>query len=80
MHLQFHNTYWKEVEEKIGNRKTSDLKEALTVLLNLEFKDLWFVQDMGYDMHKELRDFISKQWKKKKDFNILLDKCIKHLK
>ena len=69
MHLHFHNTHWSEIEEKIGKEKTFDLKEALTVLLNIEFKDLWFYMDSGYSLHKELRDFISKIWKEKKDFD-----------
>jgi hypothetical protein len=80
MHIQFHHTYWKEVEKKIGWKKTSDLKEALTILLNLEFRDLWFVPDMGYPNHTKLRQFIAKQWKKEKDFDVLLDKCVKYLK
>ena len=80
MHIQFHNTYWDYVEKQLGKEKTADLKEALTVLLNLEFGDLWFVYDIGYEPHKELRKFIEKQWKKNPDFDILLDKCIKYIK
>jgi len=80
MHIHFHNTYWPEIEKKIGKEKTSDLKEALTVLLNLEFRDLWFVPDIGYSSHKKLREFIRKEWKKKKDFDVLLDKCVEYLK
>lgn len=80
MHIQFHNTYWEDVEKKIGENKTADLKEALTVLLNLEFKDLWFVEDKGYDSHKELRAFIEKEWKQEKDFERLLKKCVEYLK
>jgi hypothetical protein len=80
LHIQFHNLYWNQVENQIGEKKTSDLKEALTVLLNLEFKDLWFVEDKGYEIHKELRKFITDEWKKEKDFRILLDKCINYLK
>ncbi|MCK4647500.1 hypothetical protein KAT24_01055 [Candidatus Pacearchaeota archaeon] len=79
-HIQFHNTYWGEIEEQIGREKTADLKEALTILLNLEFKDLWFVEDRGYDIHKELREFLAIEWKKEKDFEKLLEKCINYLK
>ena len=79
MHLQFHNTYWDEIEKQIGKEKTADLKEALTVLLNLEFKDLWFVEDRGYDVHKELRAFIAEEWRRDKDFEILLKKCVDYL-
>lgn len=81
MHIHLHNTdWWKKVEKEIGNNKTHDLKEALTILLNLEFKDLWFVVDEGYPVHQELRKFIEKEWKKKKDFDKLTDNCIKWVK
>lgn len=80
MHIHFHHNYWKETEKEIGKDKTGDLKEALTVLLNLEFKDLWFVEDQGYPNHDKLREFISEQWKKKKDFKVLLKESIKWIK
>jgi hypothetical protein len=79
-HIQFHKTYWNQVEKEIGKEKTADLKEALTILLNLEFKDLWFVEDKGYDAHKELRNFIATQWEKEKDFDVLMNKCVEYLK
>ncbi len=80
MHLYFHDFYWDKVERQIGEKKTGDLKEALTVLLNLEFKDLWLVNDRGYEEHKELRNFISNTWKEEKDFDRLLERCVNHLK
>ncbi len=80
MHIQFHNTYWEQIEKEIGKEKTADLKEALTVLLNLEFKDLWFVEDRGYESHQKLRNFITEEWKKKRDFDILMKKCVDYLK
>lgn len=76
MHLYFHEFFWDDVEKKLGQKKTGDLKEALTVLLNIEFIDLWLTKDSGYDEHKELREFISKTWKEEKDFETLLDKCV----
>ena len=79
MHLYFHDFYWEKVEEKIGKGRTGDLKEALTVLLNLEFRDLWLFNDNGYEKHKELRRFIFESWKKEKDFDELLKKCIDYL-
>lgn len=80
MHLQFHETYWKKIEKEIGYDKTNDLKESLTVLLNLKFSDLWFAFDRGYEMHKNLRNFIETEWKKKPDFDLLIKKCVEHLK
>ncbi len=80
MHLYFHKFYWDKIEKEVGEEKTADLKEASTILLNLEFKDLWFAEDRGYESHKELRQFIAEEWKKEKDFEKLLDKCVKYLK
>ncbi len=80
MHLYFHKFYWKKVESQIGKEKTSDLKEALTILLNAEFKDLWFFKDEGYKVHKNLREFILSELEKEKDFEKLLEKCINYLK
>jgi len=80
MHLYFHEFYWGLVEDKIGKDKTGDLKEALSVLLNEEFKDLWFDTDYGYEPHKKLREFIVKEWKKEPDFDVLLNKCVAYLK
>jgi len=80
MHIQFHNSkYWEMVISKIGKKNTYALKEALTVLLNLEFKDLWIVEDGGYPAHKELRDFIELKWKENPNFKDLIDSCIKKL-
>ncbi len=80
MHFQFYKYYFDDVEKEIEKEKTEDLKEALTVLLNLEFKDLWFIEDKGYKKHEKLRKFIEKEWKKEPDFEVLLDKCINYLK
>lgn len=80
MHIYFHKFYWNKIESEIGTEKTEYLKEALTVLLNVEFKDLWIISDRGYNSHKELRKFILEEWKKEKDFEKLLDKCTRYLK
>lgn len=80
MHLQFSHYFWKKTAEQINNEKADSLNEALTVLLNLEFRDLWLVEDEGYPMHKELRGFISKEWKKESDFDTLIEKCIEYFK
>ncbi len=81
MHIQFHNSkYWKICEKQLGKEKTHDLKEALTILLNLEFRDLLINEDKGYPDHVELRKFIREQWKKEKNFDILIDESIKWIK
>jgi hypothetical protein len=81
MHIQLHNTdWWERVEKEIGSNKTHDLKEALTILLNLEFSDLWMFREFGYPNHIKLREFISKEWKKEKSFDKLTENCIKWIK
>jgi hypothetical protein len=78
-HLHFHEHFFDNIVNLIGRENTHMLKEALTVLLNVEFKDLWFIEDKGYDSHKELREFIVKQWNEDKDFEKLLNSCIKFI-
>ena len=82
MHLDFHNYDGKDVEKGIGKDKASDIKEALTVLLNFEFQDLWFVDDRGKSSseQQELRDYIAQEWRKDRNYKKLLDKCIKYAK
>jgi hypothetical protein len=81
MHIHLHNTdWWERVKRQIGQEKTHDLKEALTELLNLEFRTLWIVDDKGYPNHIQLREFIKKEWKKEKNFDKLTDNCIKWIK
>ncbi|HNZ52331.1 MAG: hypothetical protein BWY36_00661 [Candidatus Diapherotrites archaeon ADurb.Bin253] len=76
LHIHFHDYYFEDIEKQIGTEKTHDLREALTVLLNLEFKDLLIGFDEGYEQHRELREFIIQEWKKEKNFDKLLEKCI----
>lgn len=76
LHIHFHDYYFEEIEKQIGKDKAHDLREALTVLLNLEFKDLLVGFDEGYGQHKELRNFIVQEWTKEKDFDKLLEKCV----
>ncbi|MEK6917774.1 MAG: hypothetical protein AABW51_02395 [Nanoarchaeota archaeon] len=80
MHLQFSHYFLDKMVAQIGNAKTADLNESLTVLLNLEFEDLWLVEDRGYPSHEKLREFIALEWKKEKDFDVLLEKCVGYLK
>lgn len=81
MHIHLHRIdWWKKVENELGREKTNDLKEALTVLLNLEFEDLWIAEDKGYPNHEKLRKYISQQWKKRKDFDKLTGNCIVWIK
>ena len=60
-----------EQEEKLGKQKYNDMKESLTVLLNVECEDLLpeGVNDTGYSQHQGMREKILEYWKK--DRNIV---------
>lgn len=73
MHELWHFYTWYKFgiteEQKLGKQKYNDLKEALTVLLNLECGELFpeSLSDKGYPQHQELRREIMKFWKGEKD-------------
>lgn len=79
-HFQFHAYYWDSVAKEIGDEKTGHLKEALTVLINLDFSDLFSEVDRGYPIHFALREFITQEWKKEPSFKKLIQSCIQYLK
>lgn len=64
---------------KIDAAQYNDIKESLTVLLNIEFRDLMGdAIDNGYPQHQQMRATIEEEWRKSKDirkvFNNFLDK------
>lgn len=77
MHELWHFYTWyglgADQVEKLGAQKYGELKEALTVLLNVECKDLLpeEVEDSGYSQHKELREKILQYWEKDSDIKRL---------
>jgi len=73
MHELWHFYTWQrfgsDYEARLGKQKYNDIKEALTVLLNIECAGLLpeGVTDIGYPQHKELREKIVAIWKDTKD-------------
>lgn len=81
MHELWHFYTWYKFgsyEEKIGKQRYNDAKEALTVLINVECKDLLpeGKEDRGYVQHKELRDKILQLWSENKDIEKLWDNIV----
>jgi hypothetical protein len=82
MHELWHFYTWYKFgtkwEEKLGKEKYNDIKESLTVLLNVECKDLLSEgkEDIGYPQHKEMREEILKIWGEEKDIEKLWNKII----
>jgi hypothetical protein len=80
MHLFFHVYFWGYCKKNgLGESQIKDIKEAFTVLINEEFKNLGFM-DRGYEIHKDLRNYILKEWQKSKNFNRVLGLTIKYYK
>ena len=77
MHELWHFYTWYKFgvvwEKKLGKQKYNDLKEALTVLLNVECKDILpeGVYDGGYPQHKELRENILTFWQEERNMEKL---------
>ncbi|KKQ55654.1 MAG: hypothetical protein US74_C0025G0001 [Parcubacteria group bacterium GW2011_GWA2_38_13] len=77
LHFQTH-TYWEKIiKEKLAEEEFNNLKEALTVILDEEFKDIMECEDGGYKDHKALRERILCQWKEDKNFDRLIEFGIK---
>jgi hypothetical protein len=75
MHELWHFYTWYKFgsqQEILGKQKYNEIKEVLTVLLNIEFKDLLGdIQDAGYPQHQELRTNILDIWGKDQDIEKL---------
>ena len=71
MHELWHFYTWKKFGkemEKIGAKKYNDIKESLTVLLNIECANLMNEEiDAGYFQHQNLRKEIADVWQKTKN-------------
>lgn len=79
MHELWHFYTWYSFgiteEEKMGKQRYNDIKEALTILLNIECKDLLpeGVEDKGYSQHAQLREKIAELWLEHKDLKKILE-------
>lgn len=77
MHELWHFYTWFkygiEWQEKLGAQKYNEIKESLTVLLNVECKDLLpeDITDNGYPQHQELREKILSIWSQDKNMDRL---------
>jgi hypothetical protein len=77
MHFMFHKYYWKVCEKSgLSWKQIWNIKEAFTVLLNIEFSDIRFQPDNGYPEHKKIRTAIENSWKQNRAFNKALSVAI----
>lgn len=82
MHLFFHKYFWGEYKNKfeLSDDQIYKVKEAVTVILNLEFNDIRLISDRGHFGHEDLREKIKNDWLKYKDFEKVLNEACIYIK
>ncbi len=82
LHFLFYDHYYRFCLKKgLTEEQFQELKEAFTVLLNTpQFDKILLVEDEGYPKHRQLRRFIKKEYRKTRNFNLLVRKTIEFLK
>ncbi|MBN1325579.1 hypothetical protein JW977_01175 [Candidatus Falkowbacteria bacterium] len=77
-HFYFYHTVGKKISDDFGPKIFNDIKEALTVLLNIEFSDILMgVEDKGYPQHTELRKQIVQLYKESNDIYKTIEGTLK---
>lgn len=77
LHFQTYAYWRKDCPKKMNNEEFENLKEALTVILDEDFKSIISRNDMGYKVHKYLRRDLTKHWQKNKNFDRLVKYGVK---
>jgi hypothetical protein len=83
MHFMFHKYYDRVcVEKGLNKNQMWDVKEAFSVLLNVEFDQFRFQSDSGknHPLHLALREIIKSSWEEKHDFDEALQGAIEYIK
>ena len=83
MHFMFHKYYDQVcVEKGLNKNQMWDVKEAFSVLLNVEFDQFRFQSDSGknHPLHLALREIIKSSWEKKHNFDEALQEAIEYIK
>lgn len=82
MHSYFHVYFLQEYKSKfsLSDEQIWAVKEALTVLLNVELGDMRIYFDKGKPGHEELRTKIEKDWLKYKDIEKVLEEACEFVK
>lgn len=76
-HFYTWHKFGSEKKNKVDSRKYNDIKESLTVLLNIECKELMDgKEDVGYSRHQKMRKEILRLWNEKKDIDYVWDNIL----
>jgi hypothetical protein len=66
-----------DISEILSIKQENELKEIVTVIINLEFLDLIAQKDQGYPNHQSIRHELEMLWLNKPDFTIWISEAIK---
>ncbi len=80
LHFQYFEYFGEKVWDKLGKEKHGRLKEAMTVILNDEFRDITPLSDDGYEIDKELRKKLLPLWRKSENMDEFIDLAVDLMK
>ncbi len=78
LHFYTKEKYYDRLKEQgVSDKAYNDIKESLSVLLNIEFQDvLKGEQDKGYSQHQEMRRFIKEKHAINPDIDVLIKQLV----
>lgn len=77
LHFQYFAYFGEKIWKELGPKKHSEIKEAMTIILNDEFRDLILTKDEGYEEYKSLSLKLLKIWRKTKNMDKFINEAIK---
>lgn len=77
LHFQYFAYFGEKVWDTLEEKGHATLKEAMTVIINDEFKNLTSEEDEGYEIHQELRPQLLTLWRSDKNMDRFIDSAIK---
>lgn len=80
LHFQYFAYYGERVWDALGKEKHATLKEAMTVILDDEFKDIISTPDEGYKEDEKVREKLLHIWRETRDMDLFIDKAIELLR
>lgn len=78
-HMQFEHYFKERLENQISKEKFAFLREAMTIILNEEAKNITSEIDKGYPAHQEFRTHLLTLWKQRKSFEEFIENAVNDL-
>lgn len=80
LHFQYFAYFGEKVWDELGPDMHEGIKEAMTIILNEEFKDITPVSHEGYEIYRDLSKKLLEIWGKTENMDKFIEKTIKELK